>query len=60
MKRVIKPILGVGLLGLVLSQLDALRLFELLRYSVAMVFGGPLVLYAKRRYVGTTLGEDRR
>ena len=31
MKRIIKPILGVGLLGLVLSQLDALRLFELSR-----------------------------
>ncbi len=31
MKRIIKPILGIGLLGLVLSQLDVPRLFELFR-----------------------------
>ena len=31
MKRIIKPILGIGLLGLVLSQLDVPRLFELSR-----------------------------
>lgn len=56
MKRVIKPILGVGLLGLVLSQLDVLRLVELSRgiqwpwFLAALLFSTLNAIISARRW----------